>query len=249
MGILVSIGLTFGFLAHFSTEQWGLVFWGEHAALRVLASAIAAAAGGCVAGLFVGRHGTGVGAASVLPALLLWVFVAVAAWTGNWSFFSSPLILPKGGVWVATGIPLLLLPVGMIAGNAGAEYRRRHEVYFAVRPGLFGIRLKHYFWIPAYAILILTQAAWAAIFGWRVLEVSADGDLVRFPLLLLVGLGFVLLWRGARGIYLTLAESNPTGGAAVKIGRILKFGIVYPAGAWVAHASALMLLVISSSSG
>ena len=242
-GLLVSIGLGFGFSAHFPGEEWALVFWGDHALLRILGSSAATAAGGGVAGLIAARRGALAGAISVVPALVLWLYMALSAWTDTWFFFSSPLTLPEGGLFSATIIPLILLPIGVVGGRAGADYRRRHEAFFAARPGLLGIRLKHYVWIPIFALLILTQAAWAAVIGWRVLEISANGDLLRFPLFILIGIGFVLLWRGARGVYLSLTDSTPVGVVA-KLGRVLKFGVAYPVGAWAAHAAALLLLAV-----
>src|SRR5882762_9868789 len=86
-GALIPGALQVGCSWHFPDERysgtWGLFLWGEHWALRAVASWAAAGCAGFIAGAVARRQGAVLGAIAVIPSSLCWLAIALIGWKGR----------------------------------------------------------------------------------------------------------------------------------------------------------------------
>src|SRR3989442_4474991 len=79
----LQVGLSYAFPDEAGVSGWGILFWGEHWALRVVGSWAATIGAAFLAGMVARRRGSAFAAVAAVPASLCWLGVAIVGWYGR----------------------------------------------------------------------------------------------------------------------------------------------------------------------
>ena len=173
-GILISGALANGCLFYFPEERqagtaW-LFLWGEHWAIRVLASWISAIGSGFIAGMVARQRGRIWAGIAALPSTVCWLAIAVIAWTQKVPFFPDRFQVETsiGNKLAASLLVFTIIPIACYGGSMGEEESKPVGEHFDSRGfTLLGIKWYHYLWLPILLQLQLTQASWAFLYGFE----------------------------------------------------------------------------------
>ena len=148
-------------------ETWGpfLFFWGGHWLLRGIASILAIAWGGFLAGVVAREKGALAAICATLPASLLWGAIGFGGLLGK-PVYSYNISLQNSILAIALCLstPFFAFKAGIRGSSIGQEL----GLHFDSRPRtLFGIRWFHYLWIPFALNVIALQSAWAFLYALR----------------------------------------------------------------------------------
>jgi hypothetical protein len=195
-------------------------FWGEHWALRVVASWAAAIGAGYLAGLAARRRGRIIALISALPVTLCWLVMTIFVWRDQWFFFpkDTEIQVSIGNKLAASLLVLTILPFTAWAGSLGEQDGQTHGTHFdARRFSLLGIKWYHYLWLPFVVYLWLVQASWAVFFGFEWLKASwkssfSLSSFVPVAFTFMIWSTLALMWKGAAKAYVVLSglELLPT---------------------------------------
>jgi hypothetical protein len=156
-----------------SSADWDVLRWGDHWVWRAVASGVATAAAGFLAGMVARRRGARVAIVCTLPTAAYWALVAWIGWTGHVPFSGTESYLPLGYRIVATILALASLPLAGAAGAEGAGYGRANSEHFdARRATLLGVRWYHFLWLPFLIHAMGLIAAFGAVYGFQWLVLS-----------------------------------------------------------------------------
>lgn len=161
-----------------NTEGWGLLYWGDHRILRLIAAGSASVAAGLIAGAIGRTRGALLGSAATVPAVGFWAF-------GFWLSIGQA---PVADRLLALALPVVLPVVGAWAGTRGAAEVQPIRAQFDARPRtLLGVYWYHYLWIWPVSNLLCIQATWVLLYGT---QWAATVSIVVPNVLLL----FAMLW-------------------------------------------------------
>ncbi len=173
-GMLIPGALANGCLFYFPEERhsgapW-LFFWGEHWAIRVLASWASAIGAGFIAGMVARQRGRIWAAVAALPSTFCWLAIALIGWMQKVPFVEGRFEVETsiGNKLAASLLVFTIIPFACYGGSAGEEESKAVAEHFDSRRfTLLGIKWYHYFWLPILIQLQLTQASWAFLYGFE----------------------------------------------------------------------------------
>ena len=126
-GVLIPGGLANGCLFYFPEERnagtaWRFL-WGEHWAIRVLASWVSAIGAGFIAGMVARQRGQIWAGIAALPSTLCWLAIAVIGWMQKVPFFPDRFQVETsiGNKLAASLLVLTIIPLACYGGAAGEE--------------------------------------------------------------------------------------------------------------------------------
>lgn len=228
-----AIGAGAGLL--FREKGWGVAAWGEHWAVRVVASWVATAGAGYVTGLVSRRWGAVLATASALPLVAGWLFTAGLAW-GWWQHMLHLVSqLSVGNRAAVIVLSISTLPISAAAGLAGVADSREFAHHFdSRRHSLLGVPWYHYLWLPFLLHLAVMQTSAVALYGFGWLREVFRSDLSIFSIgpIIFVGAIWATLRISVGGItkaceYLADLKKAPAGRS--KAFLVFKNGFILPA--------------------
>jgi hypothetical protein len=237
IGLFVAAALEVGLRYHYPEEQestpWGLLFWGEHWALRVAASSVATIVAGYTTGLVARKHGKILAVISSLPSALFWLALTIGSWNGSFPYLKNalPFHVSIGNKLAASLVVVTMLPLAAWAGGLGEhEGQVRGPSFDSRRYSLLGIKWYHYFWLPLLAYLWLIQASWAVFdgLGWLAKSwKSGIGIISIVPgafAFMIFGTIYIMS-NGATKAYAVLSGIQAIPGAGKRALLVLKYGL------------------------
>lgn len=239
-GILIPSALANGCLFYFPEERhagatWSFL-WGEHWAIRVLASWSSAIGAGFIAGIIARRRGKLWAGVAALPSTLCWLVIAVIGWTQKVPFWENrfDVEISIGNKLAASLLVLTIIPFACYGGAAGEEEGKLVAEHFDSRRfTLLGIKWYHYLWLPILIQLLLTQASWAFLYGFEWLRNTWRSG---FSLISIVPWIFTIaIWwtlsimaHGAVKGYNVLSGLEEIPSAGSRALQVLKYGFGFP---------------------
>jgi hypothetical protein len=226
-GAAIPNSLAVGFKWLFPMEpDWGPFLWEEHWILRPVASVLAAAGAGFVAGAIARHHGRWIAVCAAFPALLLWAYFGVSAWQEQLLFSDTSMYVSIGNKLAITLIVAVLLPVAWFAGVAGEELGADYAVHFdSSSASLLGIKWYHFLWIPIVLHFVIAQFAWAGLYGFEWMKMTwragpTLGSLLPSVFVMMIWGTFMLMFHGLVTAYKTLSGIDaPKGSVAGSVVR------------------------------
>jgi hypothetical protein len=215
-------------------NDWDAVRWGDHWVWRAIASLVATAAGGFIAGMIARRRGARVAVACTVPTAGFWALVAWIGWTGHNPVAGTEGYFPLGYRIVATILCLASLPLAGAVGTEGAGYGRANSEHFdARRATLLGVRWYHFLWLPFLIHVMVFTAAFGAVYGskWVVVALRNGFSLLAIvPTFFYVAMVMTLqlLATGAWRTYEALGGFTDSDPAPVWR-QVVKYGFGYTA--------------------
>jgi hypothetical protein len=236
IGALLSTAFSTGLFYHFASEpnvqRWGLFLWGEHWAVRVVASLAATLCAGYAAGVIARRHGQPTATFAALPGTLGWLAIAILSWRGHANIFGEDLDFHAsiGNKLAASILALITIPLSAWAGRGGEQDGQRYGRHFdSRRHAILGIRWYHYFWLPFFTYIWFAQAGWAAFYGFNFLKVMWKTDfglLSLVPAFFMIGIFYSLhlMCNGAGKAYAVLSGTESMPEVKNRAWSVLKHG-------------------------
>ncbi len=246
-GALLPSSLEDGFSHGFPGEReqaiWTTFFWGEHWALRAVASWLATLGAGLLVGVLARRRGALLAAVAALPGAIVWLAMVLLVWVGYlplttlraddmWMGDAPLSELSIGNRLLAIILAATSVPIGAWAGRQGALIGGECGYHFDSRRfSLLGIRWFHYLWLPVLIHLLIQQAAWAGLYEFEWFRrtwqsgFSMFSSLVPTVFTLMLWGTLVLMWRGASRAYRVLAGFEMVPRARGRAMVVLKYGI------------------------
>jgi hypothetical protein len=238
--MLIPGALANGCLFYFPEERhagaaW-LFLWGEHWAIRVLASWISAIGAGFIAGMVARQRGQVWAGITALPSTLCWLAIAVIGWMQKVPFFPDRFQVETsiGNKLAASLLVLTIIPLACYGGLAGEEESKAVGEHFDSRRfTLLGIKWYHYLWLPILIQLQLSQASWAFLYGFEWLRNTWKSG---FSLISIVPWIFtIMIWatlsiivNGAVKCYRVLSGLEEIPSARSRAVQVLKYGFGFP---------------------
>lgn len=241
----MQVGVAFG-LTGAPKPEWTILLWDDHWVWRAIAAAVATAGGGFIAAMAARRHGAVVGAASAVPSLIYWLYVASAGWSGRVPGSSTAADIPIGYRIIATVLALAVIPIGAATGREGSAYGRANAEHFdSRRRSLFGIRWYHFLWLPFLIHFMLITGAFGSVYGFQWVVTAFRNGFSFFgfiPVLFVIGMfgTLALLGTGAARTYEALSGFDDDSGLSVSR-RVFKYGFGYSIGTIAAQAGIAVL--------
>jgi len=173
-GVLIPGALANGCRFYFPEEMqagtaWTFL-WGEHWAIRVVASWASAAGAGFITGIIARRKGRLLAGIAALPSTLCWLVIALIGWTQKVPFLENQfeVDISIGNKLAASLLVLTIIPFACYGGLAGEEAGKMFGEHFDSRNyTLLGIKWYHYLWLPIVIQLLLVQTAWACLYAFE----------------------------------------------------------------------------------
>lgn len=239
-GALIPSALASGCLSYFPEERQraaGWIFlWGEHWAIRVVASWASAAGAGFITGIIARRRGRLLAAIAALPATLCWLVIALIGWTQKVPFLGNQFEVDFsiGNKLAASLLVFTIIPFACYGGMAGEESGEMFGEHFDSRNyTLLGIKWYHYLWLPIVIQLLLVQTAWTSLYAfdwfrntWRagMSLISIVPSLFAFAILCTIS----IMVQGAVRAYEILSGIEEVPSARSRAFRVLKYGFGFP---------------------
>ena len=244
-GILTPGALANGCSFYFPEERhsgsvW-LFLWGEHWAIRVVASWASAYTAGFIAGLVVRQRGKLWAGIAAAPSTLCWLVIALIGWTqwvpfATWNYEVETSI---GNKLAASLLVFTTIPFACYGGMAGEEVGQDYGEHFDSRRfTLLGIKWYHYLWLPILIQLLLTQGSWAFLYGFEWLRNTWRSGMsllsvVPWIFTLLIWGTLSIMITGAGKCYAVLSGIEEVPSARSRAWQVFKYGFGYPLGAAV----------------
>jgi len=239
-GALIPSALASGCLFYFPDERqraaaW-IFLWGEHWAIRVVASCASAAGAGFITGIIARKRGRLLAAIAALPSTLCWLVIALIGWTGKVPFLENQfdVDISIGNKLAASLLILTIIPLACYGGLAGEEAGKMFGERFDSRNyTLLGIKWYHYLWLPILIQLLLVQTAWTSLYAfewfrntWRagISLVSIVPSLFAFAILWTIGITV----EGADRAYKILSGLEEVSSGRSRAFQVLKYGFGFP---------------------
>jgi hypothetical protein len=247
-GVLIPNSLQVGVRFYFAAEpEWSPVLWGEHWVVRPLASVVSALGASLVAGAVARRHGANVATLAVLPAVVLWAFIAGSGWLGRLMFTDGEIYISIGNRLASTATAVVLIPVARAMGREGAAFGSTYGSLFDSRRfSLLGVRWFHFLWLPFLIHLLIAQTAWAGLYGlewvklaWR--QGAYVTSVLPLAFVMMIWGTFFLVGTGVGTCYKTLSGIDDVPGLRDRFILVMKYGFGFPLLA-VALQSGIMAL-------
>lgn len=148
--ISASHGLEFA-LDRSGTENWGIIFWGNHWATRCVVSLVSTYIGAFVSGVGCRSNKyTLCGIISAIPTFVLFASAFVLAVASG-----GASVLNAHGNWIlVVTLVLFSLPIGVYGAKRGLRWRSEHSEWYGLRRRPLGIHWSSFFWvlIPLYLV-------------------------------------------------------------------------------------------------
>jgi hypothetical protein len=239
-GMLISGALANGCMVYFSEERYSgaawLFLWGEHWAIRVLASWASAIGAGFIAGMVARQRGQIWAGIAALPSTLCWLAIAAIGWMQKVPFFPDRFEVETsiGNKLAASLLVITIIPLACYGGRAGEEISIDVGEHFDSRRfTLLGIKWYHYLWLPILILLQVNQAVWAFLYGfewlrntWRVGPSLIS--IVPWIFTLAIWWTLSIMFDGAVKCYRVLSGLEKIQSARSRAFQILKYGIGFP---------------------
>jgi hypothetical protein len=94
-GLLITNSFWYGLSSIFTDDptsnSWGLLMWGEHWAIRTVASLVATACASIIAAMVARERGTAIAVIAAVPTFLSWLTVEVVGWFGRIEIGAEPI--------------------------------------------------------------------------------------------------------------------------------------------------------------
>lgn len=242
-GMFIPGAFANGCLFYFPEERqsgnvW-LFLWGEHWAIRVLASWASAYGAGFIAGIVARQRGRVWAGIAAVPSTLCWLAIAVIGWTQWVPFFAGNYQVETsiGNKIAASLLVLTIIPIASCGGLAGEEQGQSLGEHFDSRRfTLLGVQWYHYLWLPILIQLLLTQASWTFLYGFEWLRNTWRSGLSLFSIVpwvftVLIWLTLSIMITGAGKCYGVLSGLEEIPSARSRVVQVLKYGFAYPLGA------------------
>jgi hypothetical protein len=239
-GMLISGALANGCSFYFPEERhagttW-LFLWGEHWAIRVLASWASAYGAGFVAGIVARQRGKVWAGIAAVPSTVCWLAIALIGWTQKVPFFTGTYEVETsiGNKLAASLLVLTIIPIGCYGGLAGEEQGQSLGEHFDSRRfTLLGVKWYHYMWLPILFQLLLTQASWAFLYGFEWLRNTWRAGLSLFSVVpwiftVLIWVTLSIMATGAAKCYGVLSGLEGLPSARSRAVQVLKYGFGFP---------------------
>lgn len=234
--LLNSMQVGFGFTVSAEMDSWTWMIWGEHWAVRGLASVAASFLAGCIAGAVARSRGRLLAAVSAVPSALLWTYFAFAGWSGTPPFLEGyDIDMSLGNSVMSTVLALITVPIAAAGGEWGETFGEANSEHFDGRRGtLLGVRWYQYLWIPFVLHLVIAQTFWAVLYGlpwvmllWR----ASERFLYMIPFLFMMGIWgtLVLVWLGVSKAYFALTALEEYESRSRIALAAIKYGLGFPA--------------------
>ena len=131
------VGISYHFPDEKDAQTWGLLLWGEHWAIRVVASWAGTVVAGFIVGL-VARHKGGIlSVLAAIPTVICWLAIAVIGWTEQVPFLSETraVDISVGNKLAASLLVLTTIPFAFWSGSQGEEAGKIFGKHFDSRRG------------------------------------------------------------------------------------------------------------------
>ena len=240
VGMLVSGALANGCSFYFPEERragttW-LFLWGEHWAIRVLASWASAYGAGFIAGMVARQRGRGWAGIAAVPSTVCWLAIAFIGWTQKVPFFTGQYDVETsiGNKVAASLLVFTIIPIACYGGLAGEEQGNSLGEHFDSRRfTLLGVKWYHYLWLPILIQLLLTQGSWAFLYGFEWLRNTWRAGLsllsvVPWIFTILIWATLSLMVTGAAKCYGVLSGLEGAPSAGSRAVQVLKYGFGFP---------------------
>jgi hypothetical protein len=229
-------GCSFFFPAERTEGDTWLFFWGEHWAMRVLASWASSYGAGFIAGMVARRRGMVWAGIAALPSTLCWLMMAVVGWIGWVPFVgkSYDVNISIGNKLAASLLVITIIPFASSGGLEGENLGSSLGDHFDSRRfTLLGIKWYHYFWLPVLIQLLLIQVSYSFLYGFEWLRSTWRSGLSLFSLIpgifsLLVFVSLSIMIAGAEKCYLILSGFDEVSSTRARAVKVLKYGFGFP---------------------
>lgn len=224
------------------TNTWGVLFWGEHYIIRTIWSLTATVGGAIVGGLIARRRGLMIGLLTSVPTILVWLS-AIVLWVFEIDADSEIDygLMSLGNKVASILIPLLTVPISVMAGGIGEIVAGEHSHHFDARKHSFlGIKWYHHLWVWIVLYFYVIQSAWIINYGFAwYQEFIGDfflwGNILPSICLTVILATFVLTFDGIAKAYDRLTDYQRDYSKRETIKGVLLYGFGFPILAMIAQ--------------
>ncbi|GJQ61167.1 MAG: hypothetical protein SCALA702_02200 [Melioribacteraceae bacterium] len=195
---------------------WNNIFWDDWL-LRIIAIIISSGLGSITAGLIARHKGKIIGVISVLPSVLVWLFILYFLLNDELGLTIFKVnIIPES---TSKLLILLSVLVNILVGYFGGGYGEKlssnlHSNYDNRKYSLLGIKWYNFLWYPIVMYFILIEGFYITSYAYEIIKILFSLPEFSLSLILInflsmpAFIGLFLIYLSVVGLYQILSDSS-----------------------------------------